>query len=159
MGFTKEGKYRSDNYKVVVMKDNFDKAFKFILKWEGGYSNDKDDLGGETKYGISKRSYPNLDIKNLTIEMAKEIYKKNYWDKLGCDKLSFPMDIIAFDTSVNMGISTANELLKNSNGDPKEFIILRIKKYKEIVEKNKKMEKFFLGWINRTIDLYVYIRR
>ncbi|MGC8871035.1 MAG: glycosyl hydrolase 108 family protein, partial [Brevinematia bacterium] len=106
----------------------------------------------------SKRSYPELDIKNLTLDKAKEIYRKNYWEKLGCDKLTSPLDIIAFDTAVNMGIQTAKEFLKRSNGDVKEFIILRIKRYKEIVLANKKMEKFFIGWINRTIDLYIYIK-
>ncbi|MEN2984875.1 MAG: glycosyl hydrolase 108 family protein [Dictyoglomaceae bacterium] len=139
-----------------MVKDNFEKAVNFVLKWEGNYSNDKDDYGGETKYGISKRSYPDLDIKNLTIEKAKEIYRKNYWEKMKCDNLPYPMDIIVFDTSVNMGISTAQELLKKSNNDPKEFMILRIKKYKEIITKNKKLEKFFIGWINRVIDLYLF---
>jgi len=142
---------------IKEMKDNFEKAISFVLKWEGGYSNDKDDIGGETKFGISKRSYPDLDIKNLTIEKAKEIYRKNYWNKLNCDKLPYPMDLIVFDTGVNMGISTANELLKKSNGDPKEFIILRIKKYKEIIARNKKLEKYFIGWINRVLDLYIYV--
>jgi len=137
------------------MKENFEKAINFVLKWEGGYTNDKDDPGGETKYGISKRSYPDLDIKSLTLGKAKEIYKRNYWDKLNCDNLKYPLDVIAFDTAVNMGISTAVDLMKKSGGDPKEFLILRIKRYKEIVEKNRKMEKFFLGWINRTIDLYL----
>ena len=55
------------------MKD-FDKALKFVLKWEGGYSNDPNDPGGETKYGISKRSYPELDISKLTLEQAKDIF-------------------------------------------------------------------------------------
>jgi hypothetical protein len=141
------------------MKDNFEKAINFVLKWEGGYTNDKDDPGGETKYGISKRSYPDLDIKNLTLGKAKEIYKRDYWDRLNCDKLGYPMDIIAFDTAVNMGVSTAVDLMKRSGGDPKEFLILRIKRYKEIVEKNRKMEKFFLGWINRVIDLYLTISK
>lgn len=50
------------------MDSNFTKAMQFISKWEGEYSNDPFDPGGETKYGISKRAYPNLDIKNLTKE-------------------------------------------------------------------------------------------
>ncbi|PMQ02377.1 MAG: hypothetical protein CBR30_01675 [Dictyoglomus sp. NZ13-RE01] len=139
--------------------DNFEKAISFTLKWEGTYSDDKDDPGGITKYGISQRSYPTLDIKNLTLEKAKEIYRRNYWDKAGCEKLPYPFDILLFDTSVNMGIETAKEILKKSGDDPKEFIILRIKKYKEIAEKNKRLEKFLIGWINRTLDLYLYIRR
>lgn len=52
-----------------------------ILKIEGGYVNDPVDAGGETKYGISKRSYPQEDIKNLTQERAVFIYKRDFWDK------------------------------------------------------------------------------
>ncbi len=81
------------------MKENWEKAISFVLKWEGGYSNDPYDSGGETKYGISKRSYPNLDIKNLTLEQAKEIYKRNYWDKIDGDNLPYPRDIIMMDTA------------------------------------------------------------
>ena len=59
----------------------FDKAMNFVGLMEGGYVNDPIDKGGETKYGISKRSYPNLDIKNLTKEQAREIYYKDFWLK------------------------------------------------------------------------------
>ena len=55
---------------------NFNEIIEKVLEHEGGYVNDPTDLGGETKYGITKRFYPNVDIKNLTIEQAKEIYKK-----------------------------------------------------------------------------------
>lgn len=60
---------------------NFKKAVGVLLAIEGGYANDPDDPGGETKYGISKRSYPNLDIKNLTIDNAINIYYKDFWIK------------------------------------------------------------------------------
>ena len=56
----------------------FNEIIEKVLEHEGGYVNDKDDLGGETKYGITKRFYPNLDIKNLSREQAKEIYKKEF---------------------------------------------------------------------------------
>jgi lysozyme family protein len=46
----------------------FDKAIEIILKHEGGYVNDPDDPGGETKFGITKRNYPTLNIKSLTVE-------------------------------------------------------------------------------------------
>ena len=52
-----------------------------IKKLEGIYSNDPNDPGGETKYGISKLSYPDLDIKNLTLQDAENIYQKDWWDK------------------------------------------------------------------------------
>ena len=54
------------------MKD-FNEIIEKVLEHEGGYVNDPKDLGGETKYGITKRFYPDIDIKNLTIEQAKEI--------------------------------------------------------------------------------------
>jgi len=60
---------------------NFKKSIGVLLSIEGDYVNDPDDPGGETKYGISKRSYPNLDIKNLTIDSAIDIYYKDFWLK------------------------------------------------------------------------------
>jgi len=60
------------------MSDNFERCIAFVLRHEGGYVNDPRDPGGETKYGISKRAYPGLDIKNLTEEQAKEIYRQDY---------------------------------------------------------------------------------
>lgn len=92
----------------------FDKAIKLILKWEAGYVNDPSDPGGETKYGISKRSYPNLDIKNLTEQQAKEIYKRDFWDTCKCNQLPYPVAIMVFDTAVNMGTGTAIKMLQKS---------------------------------------------
>lgn len=60
---------------------DFNLAKSLVIAAEGGYSNDPNDFGGETKYGISKRQYPHLDIKNLTIEEACDIYLKDYWNK------------------------------------------------------------------------------
>ena len=61
------------------MSSSFDLAIPIVLENEGGYVNDPADPGGETKYGISKRSYPALDIKNLTVEQATAIYLKDFW--------------------------------------------------------------------------------
>ena len=52
----------------------FDEAVEVIIRLEGGYVNDIFDVGGETKFGISKRSYPNLDIPSITEDDAKRIY-------------------------------------------------------------------------------------
>ena len=57
----------------------FYQEIKHVLKREGGYVNDPDDPGGETKYGISKRAHPDVDIASLTPESAAEIYKDYYW--------------------------------------------------------------------------------
>lgn len=76
MANNKAGALHSGANKAI---SRFDKCVEFVLASEGGYVNDKYDAGGETKFGISKRAYPDLDIINLTIEQAKDIYYKDYW--------------------------------------------------------------------------------
>lgn len=87
--------------------DNFARALDFVLAREGGYSNDKFDPGGETKYGICKKSYPDLDIKNLTIATAGSIYFKDYWEPNWCDQMPYWAALAVFDTAVNMGRNSA----------------------------------------------------
>ena len=62
------------------MADRFPAFINRILGHEGGYVNDPQDPGGETNWGISKRSYPGEDIKNLTLDQAAAIYRRDYWD-------------------------------------------------------------------------------
>ncbi len=69
------------------MDSSWDKAVSFVLLSEGAYSKDANDPGGETKYGISKRAYPNIVIGELTESIAKELYFKDYWKKCSCDTL------------------------------------------------------------------------
>ena len=96
----------------------FDKAIEIILKHEGGYVNDPDDPGGETKFGITKRNYPTLNIKSLTVEQVKEIYRRDYWDGK-CDwipttDIGEEFATIFFDTVVNMGFGKATLLLQQT---------------------------------------------
>jgi len=90
-------------------------AFNHTVGVEGGYVNDPDDPGGETKYGISKRSYPDLDIKNLDINDASVIYFKDFWKRLNLDQVN-NQTIAAevFDTAVNCGRFKAAEILQRS---------------------------------------------
>ena len=67
---------------------DFEKAVEFVLRMEGGYVNDPKDPGGETNFGIAKKSYPGVDIKNLTEEQAEEIYKRDYWEKYNIGELA-----------------------------------------------------------------------
>ena len=95
----------------------FDMAFKEVLGFEGGYVDDKNDNGGETKYGISKRSYPNVDIKNLTLDGAKEIYYKDFWNTKTLELSLIDDEKIAielFDTAVNMGVGVAARFLQEA---------------------------------------------
>jgi hypothetical protein len=139
------------------MRKNEDAAFtdamQFIFKWEGEYVNDPKDLGGETKYGISKRWYPHLDIKNLTRDQASKIYYKDYWKKAGCDKHFFPDNILLFDTAVHMGVFRALEIYQNCR-DWKDFLLRRISLYTDMPTAGT----YLRGWINRVIDLWRYIK-
>ena len=132
---------------------NFKEALDFVLKWEGGYSNNLNDPGGETRFGISKRSYPELDISKLTLKQAEKIYYENYWLKAGCDKLPFPLSICVFDCSVNMGRSRAKEILDKCYGW-QDYLLLRLYTY----SKFKQAKLYFRGWSNRVLDLYMYVK-
>jgi len=97
------------------MTTNFLRAFKEIISIEGGYTNNIHDRGGETKYGISKRAYPNLDIKNLTLDKAKQIYYNDYWFDIKLDYIdNYNIQLELFDTAVNMGQYKAQTILQES---------------------------------------------
>lgn len=98
------------------MSANFDKAFAMIVSAEGGYSNNPTDPGGETKFGISKRAYPNEDIANMTLARAKEIYGKDFWQAAHGDDLPWPLALFVFDAAVNQGLPAAVMLLQKSLG-------------------------------------------
>lgn len=98
-----------------IMTRNFKKAFAELIGIEGGYVNDPTDRGGETKFGISKRSYPNIDIKNLTLEQAQDIYYRDFWRELGLDAImEYPVALELFDTAVNMGQGVAARFLQKA---------------------------------------------
>lgn len=93
---------------------DFNKAFERLLGNEGAYVNHPEDPGGETNWGISKRSYPTLDIKNLTREQAQAIYLRDFWQPLG--DAPGAVKFQAFDFAVNSGIQTAIRKLQAAIG-------------------------------------------
>lgn len=95
---------------------DFNTAFDLVIGHEGGYANDPADPGGETKFGISKRQYPGEDIANLTLERARSLYRRDYWDKLCADALPAGLGYYLFDTAVNCGVGFAAESLQRAAG-------------------------------------------
>ncbi len=150
---------------------------------EGGYSNNPDDPGNwtggrinvgqlrGTKCGISAASYPTLDIQNLSSEMIKDIYYKDYFSLIHGDKLQLPLAMVAFDAAVNAGVKrsivwlqqsvklsadgicgkqTLSALISgNTNGISREALARRLDFYM----KSKKWDAFGLGWTMRVIKL------
>ena len=101
----------------------FDKAFEIIIGHEGGYVNDHRDPGGETKFGISKRAYPAVDIYNLTLDHAKLIYKRDYWDEVDAESIPGSARLMVFDCAVNCGLTAAKKLLQRSVGTKDDGVI------------------------------------
>ena len=95
---------------------NFDQAFDRLIGNEGGYVNNPADPGGETKFGISKRTYPDVDIASLTLEQAKAIYKRDYWDRAKADQYDGQIGFQLFDTAVNSGVDRAIRILQAAVG-------------------------------------------
>ena len=158
------------------MKNTFNEIIETVLEHEGGYVNDPKDLGGETKYGITKRFYPDVDIKNLTIEQATEIYKKDYWDKNRVESLPQNLWHIYFDMCVNMGKRTAVKVLQRAAVNRGRNIEVdgglgpmtikalkgveidrvrayRVKFYVDLITAKPEQEKFFLGWFRRATEV------
>jgi lysozyme family protein len=102
---------------------NFDRAVAFVIHEEGGYVWDPQDPGGETRYGISKRAYPQIDIKNLTVEQAKTIYRRDYWNPLQLDARPYGPALCLFDCGVNQGLGRARQLLARVATSSQPFIV------------------------------------
>lgn len=128
---------------------DFEQYIDKILKLEGGYVNDPDDAGGETKYGISKSANPDVDIPALTIDKAKEIYRDRYWNAIEAEKLPAAMRGPAFDAAVNQGVGWTKKALKRAGGDVKAFLDMRAHRYAAIVRGNPTQKKFARGWEKR----------
>jgi len=161
------------------MIDILEKALDWIIKMEGGYVNDPDDAGGETKYGIAKSSHPDIDIKNLTEHAARNIYRDEYWLPNNCNLLNPVPAILLFDSLVNHRPKVAVKLLQKSvsanvdgvigpntiaaanNADPKQlmenFLARRDEFYHDITVSRPANEKFLYGWFRRCHMLQQYI--
>lgn len=94
----------------------FETSANRSLGSEGRYSLDPKDPGGETNWGISKRSYPNLDIKNLNRDAAIGIYRTDFWNRINADLLPPLLQFQVFDFAVNCGIETAVRKMQTSLG-------------------------------------------
>lgn len=113
----------------------FEEAFKILIGEEGELSLDPNDRGNWTtgkigigelkgsKYGISAMTYPHIDIKNLTLDQARAIYKRDFWDTICLDKLPSEISFDIFDTSVNSGVNRAIRLLQLTVGSKEDGVI------------------------------------
>lgn len=103
---------------------SFDKAFEHVVGVEGGYVNDPRDPGGETIYGITRRDHPGAWANGRpTLDQAKAIYQRAYWDAVKADSMPWPLSLFVFDAAVNQGVGTAIKLLQKALGTVQDGVL------------------------------------
>jgi lysozyme family protein len=146
-----------------------------------GYVNDPNDHGGETKFGIAQKFITDLCVRDATLEQAQKVYYDRYWIQSGCDRIPSPLDLLHFDTAVNMGVGTAVKFLQTEVGAKadgsfgpatiaaliavnknmptlcSEYLDLRQKHYNDIIARDPSQARFANGWKNRNDALRVFL--
>jgi lysozyme family protein len=89
-------------------------AVERVLADEGGYSSNPADNGGATRFGISARSNPGLDIATLTRDAAVKIYWCEWWLRFGFAQLPAAVAAKTFDLAVNIGAGNAIRCLQRA---------------------------------------------
>ena len=162
-----------ENKEISTM--TFDEIIQVVLSHEGGYVNDPDDPGGETNFGISKKAFPDLDIKNLTEEDAVKIYHDKYWKPSKVEMLPERLWATYFDMAVNMGKKRACEILQKACNhknkvnikvdgrlgrntawsakklEPERLQSFRVKYYADLINRKPKLGKYWFGWYKRAL--------
>lgn len=145
-----------------------------ILTWEGGYSDHQADKGGATKWGISEKAHPTVDIQSLTLEDAVTIAKDYYWDRMNLDGVkSDKVKAKLFDMAFNFGVARASRMAQEAAGVGVDGIIgeksiaainllgagfvndlieVSALRYARIVASDKSQAVFLMGWMRRAFD-------
>lgn len=137
-----------------------------------GTSGGSDDHGGNTKFGITKNSHPNVDIDHLTMQQAADIYYKEYWLPLHCDEMDRDLARIVFNISCGSGTKRAMMLLQSALGITADGVFgnqtrealknkpnnlcgkligLQMDYYERIIALNPTQSKFINGWDRRAL--------
>jgi lysozyme family protein len=143
----------------AVRQDRFSVCLAEVLRHEGGFVDDPRDAGGATNLGVTLATLSRVlgrpaalaELKALTPHSAAPIYRRLYWDRTGCEKLAAGLDLMAFDTAVNLGVGGALRLLsRTANGVDTVAAIrgmsaARAARYRAL----KTFPVFGAGWLRR----------
>lgn len=123
------------------------------LRFEGKL-NPSDTNRTPSMYGINQAAHPGIDVKKLTPEGAKEIYRKEYWEGIGASKLPESLQGMAYDTAVMAGPGRARQLLKEAGDDPEKFMAARENFLQGLISRDpEKYGKYGKAWANRNQTL------
>lgn len=194
------GSVKTENDNDAESSDHFDKAILITLKHEGGFVNDPVDPGGATNWGMSIRFLINDagdadgdgfldgdidkdgdidvdDIKNMTVEQARKLYRIYFWDKYDYDTIvDFTVAARVFDMTVNMGPKQTGKIVQRALNDcgqnvgvdgaigkntfaainctDPEILMAEIRQqhaqfYLDLIAAKPKFEKYRKGWLRR----------
>lgn len=131
---------------------NFDSFHRnFLGPTEGGYADRDGASGAPVNFGVNQKANPDINVRSLTPEQGKAILRDRYWKQSGADKLPAGLAEVHGDTAVNMGVETANRLLRQSGGNAERYLQLREQRYKSIGGPNLR------NWLNRNNKLREYV--
>ena len=138
------------------MKESFLEAIAFTFQEEGFLSSDK--WGGATVFGVARDYWPKDYDAIMTlirkgdkagaVAYATEFYRRNMWNRIHADDLPHPLDVVAFDSSVNPGPGWCVEALKQTQ-DWRKLLDERESYYEERARHNPEKKKDLKGWGNR----------
>ena len=139
------------------MASNFRASLAETLKWEGGFANHPSDPGGATMKGITLNTYrrwkPHAtvdELKKIPQSIVEKIYRADYWDKAGCDRLHTGVDLATFDYAVNSGPSAATKSLRAVLGGKDWETVQRLCRRRiSIYRTFKHWATFSRGWSRR----------
>lgn len=135
----------------------FEQADAIVAGIEAGFTRDPRDPGNwtsgkvgqgllkGTKYGIAASAYPEMDIENLTLEQARDLRKRKYWDTCGCDSMSWERALCVYDCAINQGEGAEELLAKRAGADVVEFMTQRALRYAA----NTRVSEFGHSWFHR----------
>lgn len=137
-----------------------------VIEREGGYVDHPEDPGGRTKYGISQRSYPGEDIRNLTLARASELYRRDFVEKYGIDQLDdyrtaeLVLDWLVHSGSLAIrtlqrrldvrvdGVVGPHTIARLKQVEPRQILLWRLDFLLGLTG-----HPFIKGWVNRLIKL------
>lgn len=113
----------------------FDRSFERVFTHEGRFQKNPTDRGNwtsgkvgrgtlkGTKFGISAMTYPHLDIINLTMQEAKSIYRRDWWEKLKMETFPISFRYQLFDAAINHGMGNATKMLQRATAQKADGFI------------------------------------
>jgi lysozyme family protein len=170
-----------------MMLSNWDKSCDMVLAHEGGFTNDQRDSGnhlsdgraGSTMLGCTQANWEAYvghqvtwdDMKKLTKDDVKPLYKKNYWDAVKGDDLPSGVDYAAFDFAINAGPAASRKMIQRALGvtadgafGPMTMAAIKAADAKELMHKFSEAKTNFYkslsnfnvygtGWLRRVADV------